>query len=170
MVLANWTVVYLGNFVGALLCLFLEWGGMTHFGNRDESDYDDFKSALCDVATHKVKSYYHTGGAAGWFASLFNGMLANWLVTLAVLLSIGSKSTIGKVISVYLPISIFVVLGFEHAIVNLFVLPGGLAFKCDTYNFGEWWAWNQIPVTLGNIIGGATLTGFMYFAIYAHKL
>ena len=162
--------VYLGNFAGTLLCLFILWGGMTHFGKRDESEYAAFKYVLCATADGKVLSYLNTGGVAGWVGSMFNGMLANWLVTLAVLLSISSKTTIGKVISVYLPISIFVALGFEHAIVNLFVLPAGLIYKCDTYNFWEWWWWNQIPVTIGNIVGGASLTGLMYYAIYDNQL
>eukprot|EP01084_Bolivina_argentea_P215641 366144_1 len=166
----NWLIVYSGNFVGALLCLFIIWGGNTHFNHRDEYEYLAFKESLCNTASHKTVTYFKTGGAAGWFASMFNGILANWLVTLAVLLSISSKSVIGKVIVVYLPISIFVALGFEHAIVNLFVLPGGLVYKCGTYTFVQWWVWNQIPVTMGNIVGGCTMTGIMYFAIHSHKL
>eukprot|EP01084_Bolivina_argentea_P083006 150295_1 len=169
MILINWTVVYCGNFIGALLYVFILWGGQTHFGQINISYYEGFKDSLCTVTENKTLIYKETGGA-GWFASFFNGIACNWMVTMAVLLSFSSKSTLGKIIAMYIPITIFICLGFEHSIVNLFLLPAGLTYKCDTYNFGEWWIWNQIPVTLGNIIGGMCFTGFIYMAIWQHKL
>jgi len=170
MVLVNWSVVYLGNFLGTLTFLLILWGGMTHFGARDESKYDAFKAVLCAVSSSKVNGYLDTGGGAAWFASMFNGILCNWMVTMGVMLSLSSRSTIGKIVAMYIPILIFICLGFEHSIVNLFLLPAGMVYQCGDYNFGEWWLWNQIPVTLGNVIGGVVLTAFFYFSIWAPKL
>ena len=169
-ILINWLVVYCGNFMGALMYLFFLWGGQTHFGQRDISKYSDFKTVLCSVTESKTVGYISTGGGAGWFAALFNGILCNWMVTMGVLLSFSSKSTIGKIFAMYIPITIFITLGFEHSIVNLFLLPAGLTYNCDKYNFGEWWLWNQIPVTLGNMLGGICLTGIWYFTIWSPKL
>ena len=89
---------------------------------------------------------------------------------MGVLLAFSSRSTIGKIFAMYIPILIFITLGFEHSIVNLYLLPAGLAYECDYYTAGEWWAWNQIPVTLGNMIGGICLTGLWYYGIWEHKL
>merc|ERR1740123_506409 len=169
MILQNWLVVYGGNFIGCLLYLFILWGGYTHFGARDKTKYADFKLALCTATTSKTLGY-SDNGSAGWFAALFNGILCNWMVTMGVLLSFSSKSTIGKIFAMYIPITLFITLGFEHSIVNLFLLPAGLAFKCNTYTFAEWWLWNQIPVTIGNMFGGIVLTGMVYRTIWAEKL
>jgi len=170
MIWVNWIVVYFGNFLGTLTFLFILWGGMTHFGARNESGYSKFSEKLCSVVFNKVNLYMETGGVAGWFASFFNGILCNWMVTMGVLLAFSSKSTIGKIVAMYIPILIFICSGYEHSIVNLFLLPAGMAYECDHYNFGEWWLWNQIPVTLGNMFGGIVMTGFVYFTIWAPKL
>lgn len=170
MIWVNWIVVYIGNFMGTLLFLFILWGGMTHFGARSEDGYYSFKEKLCSVSASKVVSYMETGGGAGWFGSFFNGILCNWMVTMGVLLAFSSRSTIGKIVAMYIPILIFICSGYEHSIVNLYLLPAGLVYKCGDYSFGEWWVWNQIPVTLGNMFGGIVLTGFVYFTIWAPKL
>ena len=96
-VLINWLIVYSGNFIGALLFLFLYWSGNTHFGARDSSKYEAFKTVLCSVADSKIVEYIENG-AAGWFASVFNGILCNWMVCMGVLLSFSSRSTIGMAI------------------------------------------------------------------------
>eukprot|EP01083_Nonionella_stella_P247831 858815_1 len=170
MVVINWLVVYTGNFIGAVVFLFVYWAGMTHFGQRSEDKYAAFKAVLCTVTRGKTLEYADTGGAAGWFAALFNGILCNWLVCLGVMLSFSSRSTIGKVIAMYIPILVFICLGFEHSIVNLYLLPAGLTFECNTYSGGQWWAWNQIPVTLGNLVGGMGFTGLVYFLIWSSKI
>eukprot|EP01084_Bolivina_argentea_P083007 150299_1 len=170
MILINWTVVYLGNFLGALTYLFFMWGAITHFGQRNITKYEMFVNVLCNITETKILGYVETGGAAGWFAAMFNGILCNWMVTMAVLLSFSSKSTIGKVVAMYIPIAIFITLGFEHSIVNLFLLPAGFAFECNSYSVAQWLLWNQIPVTLGNIFAGILLTGAMYYVIWSGKL
>jgi formate/nitrite transporter FocA (FNT family) len=92
-------------------------------------------------------------------------ILCNWLVCLGVVMGMTSTSTVGKIAAVWLPIFLFFALGFEHAVVNMFVIPTGmlLGAKVSVY---DWWIWNQIPVTLGNIVGGALFTGVALYATY----
>eukprot|EP01083_Nonionella_stella_P233781 823344_1 len=167
-ILLNWLIVYGGNFVGSLIYLYILWGGMTHFNQKDEIYYEPFKESLCTLTEKKVLSYV-SNGSAGWFAALFNGILCNWMVCMGVLLSFSSKSTIGRIIAMYIPITLFITLGFEHSVVNLFLLPAGLQYGCD-YNATQWWLWNQIPVTIGNMIGGIGFDSLWYLYIWSHKL
>ena len=60
----------------------------------------------------------------------------------------------------WLPILIFFALGFEHAVVNMFIIPAGMLLGADVTLF-DWWFWNQIPVTIGNFISGFFFTGFL---------
>ena len=85
---------------------------------------------------------------------------------MGVMMSFTSKSTSSKILAMWLPIFLFVALGLEHSIVNMFVLPLGLFYDNTPFNAGDWIVWNQIPVTLGNIVGGMIFTGFAYFYIY----
>lgn len=78
------------------------------------------------------------------------------------MLALISRSTIGKIVAMWLPITTFFAQGYEHSIVNMFVIPAG-KFLGAPIPISTWWLWNQIPVTLGNILGGALLTGM---AIY----
>ena len=74
-------------------------------------------------------------------------------------------STIGKIIAPWLPIMTFFALGFEHCVVNMFVIPTAILLGADISVY-QWWFWNQVPVTLGNIIGGAVFTGMLLYATY----
>ena len=62
----------------------------------------------------------------------------------------------------WLPILTFFGQGFEHAVVNMFAIPAGMLFGADV-SLAQWWAWNQVPVTLGNIVGGLLFTGLALY-------
>jgi formate/nitrite transporter FocA (FNT family) len=79
-----------------------------------------------------------------------------------------STSTIGKIAAMWLPIVTFFAQGFEHSVVNMFVIPAGMAFGADV-SFSDWWLWNQIPVTLGNIAGGLLFTGMALYLTYGKR-
>jgi formate/nitrite transporter FocA (FNT family) len=72
--------------------------------------------------------------------------------------ALSSRSRAGKVIAMWLPITTFFAHGYEHSVVNMFVIPAGMLLKA-LVSTGQWWSWNQIPLTLGNIIRGALFTG-----------
>jgi formate transporter len=76
-----------------------------------------------------------------------------------------STSTVGKIAAIWLPIFLFFALGFEHAVVNMFVVPTGMLLGAKV-SVADWWLWNQIPVTLGNLVGGFVFTGLALYATY----
>jgi formate/nitrite transporter FocA (FNT family) len=90
------------------------------------------------------------------------------MVTLGVMLALASRSTMGKIAAMWLPIVTFFALGFEHSIVNMFVIPAGKLFGAPI-SLSEWWLWNQLPVTLGNLASGALLTGLALYFTYQPK-
>ena len=89
---------------------------------------------------------------------LVKAVFCNWLVCLAVLLSTQAKDMGGKYISIWLPVSTFVSIGFEHSVANMFLLPAGLMSQ-DQITFGTALTKNLIPVTIGNAFSGALLVG-----------
>ena len=104
---------------------------------------------------------YKSMGAEGLLLVTVKAVLCNWMVTLGAVLAMSSSSTIGKIAAMWLPILTFFGQGFEHAVVNLFVIPAGMMLGADV-TLADWWLWNQIPVLIGNFIGGLLLTGVMF--------
>lgn len=97
------------------------------------------------------------------------GMLCNALVCLAIWLAMGGRSVVDKIMAIFLPISAFVAIGFEHSIANWFFLPFGLMLEGTeaVSFFGS--AKNLIMVTLGNVVGGAVQVGAVYWLAYSRK-
>jgi formate/nitrite transporter len=154
--LRNWAWVYVGNlfgcvFVGLLLAFTLTEGFIEGFG--------PLGAKLIAVAQSKTLVYEH-GGANGWLTAFFKGLLCNWMVALGTILGMGSTSTTGKIAAVWLPVSTFFALGFEHSIVNMFVIPTAMLLGAEI-SVQQWLQWNQLPVTLGNMFGAAVLTGLL---------
>ena len=91
------------------------------------------------------------------------------MVTLGVVMAMTSQSTIGKIVAMWMPILTFFAQGFEHSVVNMFVIPAGMLLGAHV-SVAEWWLWNQIPVTLGNVIGGLVVTGLALHLTYRRTL
>lgn len=91
--------------------------------------------------------------------------LANWFVCLATWMAIGANSLASKVVGIYLAISAFVAIGLEHSVANMFIIPLAITLGADitpsTYLLK-----NLLPVTLGNIVGGALAVGAFYSYAY----
>jgi len=106
---------------------------------------------------------YAKFGFDGTISAFTSAILCNWMVTLGAVMAFTSTTTIGKVAAIWLPIMTFFALGFEHAIVNMFVIPAGIMLGADV-TITDWWMFNEIPVLLGNVMGGMIFTGFaLYF-------
>lgn len=75
-----------------------------------------------------------------------------------------SRSTLGKIAGCWLPIFTFFALGYEHSVVNMFLIPAGIWMGAPV-SYREWWLWNQLPVTLGNLIGGMLFVGLPVLSI-----
>jgi len=87
------------------------------------------------------------------------------MVTLGVVMAMTSQSTMGKIAAMWLPIMTFFAQGFEHSVVNMFAIPAGMLLGAHV-SLADWWIWNQIPVTLGNVLGGAIFTGLALYVTY----
>jgi formate/nitrite transporter FocA (FNT family) len=118
------------------------------------------------VSTAEAKTIgYAAIGAAGFITCFVKAMLCNWMVCLAVVLAMTTTSTVGKVITAWLPIFVFFAQGFEHLVVNFFIIPTGMMMGAKV-TILDWIVWNAIPVTLGNIVGGFLFTGLAIYWTY----
>ncbi len=160
-VIANWSWVYLANLLGCIAFGVLIAISLTNMGKAEVVGV-----AARIVAVAEAKTIANEAiGTAGMVSLFVKGILCNWLVSLGVVLAMTSSSTIGKIAATWLAIFLFFALGFEHAVVNMFLIPTGmlLGAKVGIY---DWWVWNQIPVTLGNLVGGFVFTGLALYATY----
>jgi formate/nitrite transporter FocA (FNT family) len=80
-----------------------------------------------------------------------------------------TNSTVGKIVAIWLPIFTFFAQGFEHAVVNMFIIPTGMLLGAKV-SLADWWLWNQIPVTLGNLFGGFVFTGLALYVTHSPSL
>lgn len=150
--------VYVGNLAGSLFYGVLFYLAVTNCGSTGNGAIGD----LMKAAAQKKTLSYMALGLRGWETAFIKGVLCNWMVTLGAVLAMASRSTIGKVVAMWLPIMTFFALGYEHSIVNMFLVPTGKLFGAPV-SLGQWWVWNQIPVTLGNFVSGALLTGLALY-------
>ena len=150
--LKNWAFVFLGNLIGAsLVALFVILSGVM------DSAIDTV------IATAEVKV------SMDFFEAMFRGVLCNFLVCIAVWMSFSAKTVTGKIVAVFFPVMLFVLCGFEHSVANMYYVPAGIFSKMLGFGGGEgltvanMWLNNLIPVTIGNIIGGAFFVGGGYY-------
>ena len=160
----NWGWVYFGNLLGSLLYALLFYWTVTNFGATGGGAVGD----LLKSAAQKKTLAYMAVGASGWATAFIKGVLCNWMVTIGALLALVSRSTVGKIIAMWLPIMTFFAQDFEHSIVNMFVVPAGMMFGAPV-SIRNWMLWNQLPVTLGNILSGALFTGIALYATFREK-
>jgi formate transporter len=171
--LRNWIIVYLGNFIGALLTAYLMFiAGQYTFGGG--------LIGLTALSTGEAKT------SLGFAQAVVLGIFCNALVCMAVWMCYSARSTIDKILAIIPPISAFVAAGFEHSIANMYFIPMALFIKqMGTPAFFEaikkipadfphltwsnFFIVNLLPVTIGNIIGGAVMVGLMYWFIYLSK-
>ena len=172
-VLRNWGIVYLGNFVGSLGTAWVMFLSQQYtFGGGAVGltalSIGDSKCALDFVPAVAL------------------GIMCNALVCLAVWLCFSARSTTDKILAVLFPISAFVAAGFEHSVANMYFIPVALFIKAgaagdfwtaigksagdfSSLTWGSFFLRNLIPVTLGNVIGGAVLVSGFYWFIYLRK-
>lgn len=149
--LRNWAVVYVGNLIGAVAtAVFIHWSGTLGIGDGAVS-----RTAL-SIAQAKVTLPYDQ--------AFIRGVLCNALVCLAVWLSYAARDVAGKIFAVIFPIAAFVALGFEHSIANMYFIPLGMLIG-DSITISQFLG-NLVPVTIGNLIGGAGLVGLVYWIAY----
>jgi formate transporter len=168
--LANWGLVYAGNFVGSLVVAALVFLSGQYTGGGGEAG-----AAALATADAKVQLTF--------VEALASGILANFLVCMAVWLSYSGRTATDKIVALILPIWAFVAAGLEHSVANMYLVPIGLFIKAGapdsfwsaiesspaTYADLTWSAFlvnNLVPATIGNVIGGAILVSLAYWFAY----
>jgi formate/nitrite transporter len=171
--LKNWFFVYTGNFVGAMIVVFLIL----------KSGQLGFSNGLLGGFTIKM-AVYKTELTFG--NAFFMGILCNWLVCTAVWMAAGARDMAGKILAIFFPIWLFITSGFEHSVANMYYIPAGILAKptrnlyrlpfprsrpekIAALDWGSFVISNLIPVTLGNIVGGAIFVGAVYWFVYLYK-
>lgn len=169
-VLRNWVIVYLGNFVGAVLT-----AGIVFLARQYTSSGGAVGANALAIAESKC--------SLDFIEAFARGVLCNALVCLAVWLCSSARSTTDKILAIIFPISAFVASGFEHSIANMYFVPLGLFIKgaagsgfwetigrtaadWSSLTWGAFLFKNLLPVTIGNILGGAGCVGLVYWFIY----
>lgn len=175
--LRNWTIVYAGNFVGSILTAAIMLGTRQYEFSKGLVGLTVLNTAASKAALDPVQAFCL-------------GVMCNALVCMAVWLCFSARSTIDRIASIIFPITAFVAAGFEHSVANMYFIPMGLLIKqfapasfwsldalakasppvtAGTYAGLTWSSFvfhNLIPVTLGNIVGGAVLVGMVYWFAY----
>ncbi|MDR4479786.1 MAG: formate/nitrite transporter family protein [Nitrospira sp.] len=162
-VAANLSWVFLGNLLGSIFYAGLFAIALTTAGDAHINAVGTKLIAIAEAKTN----YYASHGSAGLLAVFTKGMLCNWMVSLAVVAAYMSTSFSGKILAIWGPTLLFFSQGFEHAVVNMFLIPVGMMLG-GNISVSTWWLWNQIPVTLGNLVGGMLFTGLAIYA--AHRV
>ncbi len=161
-ILRHWGVVFCGNLGGALTVAVLMAIVFT-FGFATEP------GAVGDAIANTGKARtlgYKEFGAAGMLTVFIRGILCNWMVSMGVVGAMISTTVGGKVLAMWMPIMLFFYMGFEHSIVNMFLFPSALIMGGD-FSVMDYVIWNELPVVLGNLVGGITFTGLTLYATHA---
>ncbi len=149
----NWILVWLGNFVGALFFAYF----MVHL--TKVVNYEPWSLAVDAIATAKTSNPF--------YVTFLKGVGANWLVCLAMWLGMSAQTTSGKIMGLWWPVMVFVAIGYEHSIANMFFIPLAM-FKGFDLTVFDLFVKNLIPATLGNIVGGAVFVGLAYWYVFVN--
>jgi len=164
--LANWGIVFVGNFIGALGIMVLIF--LSGHWNIDGGAVGAKAIAIANAKVNLT-----------WMEAFSRGMLCNILVCLAIWLCFAGRTVVDKVLAILFPITAFVALGFEHSVANMYFIPAGLllqqqpefvqlvpSLNLDNLTTTNFLLNNLLPVTLGNLVGGSVFVGLFYWFIY----
>lgn len=164
--LKSWGIVYLGNWLGATLCAL----GGAFFGqlkiNKGLLALDVVKLAAAKCSLP-------------FLDALVMGIFCNILVVAGVIMALAATDTVGKIIASFVPVALFVMCGFEHAVANMYYIEAGLFARMSliipkldeianigSLTWGNFILGNLLPVTIGNLIGGVLMTSAFW---YCHR-
>ncbi|MEL4106318.1 formate/nitrite transporter family protein [Oscillospiraceae bacterium WX1] len=167
--LKNWIIVYIGNLIGSMLI-----AALVVYGHTFTLFNGAVGAAAINTAVTKVNLTFSD--------AFIRGILCNFLVCIAVWMSMAAKDVAGKIAGLFFPIMFFVLCGYEHSVANMYFISAGL-FANGTGAFADavakidpsklanlsWYGFfikNLLPVTLGNIVGGSVLVGLGYWGVY----
>lgn len=154
----NLVIVYVGNMIGAFLI-----AAFVNYGHVLSLYHGELVKNVVTTASVKANMPF--------IDAFIKGVLCNVLVCIAVWASQASEELSGRIIALYLPIFLFVVCGFEHSVANMYFIPAGMLAQHVYGQVGNislfgFFVTNLIPVTLGNLVGGAVFVGGGYYLAY----
>ena len=169
-----WFVVYLGNLFGAIAT-----AALVLLTRQHEQGGGDVGLNALNIANTKCE--------LSFFQAFALGILCNALVCLAIWLCLSARKVADKILAIVFPITAFVAAGFEHCVANMYFIPYALLVRGNasenfwtsinrnsedfaSITWHNFWIINLIPVTLGNIVGGAVMVGMVYWLIYRTKI
>lgn len=157
--LRNWFFVYIGNLLGSVSV-----AALVVYGHTPSAFDGKLAESMVNIGLAKVSMSFSD--------AFIRGILCNMLVCLAVWMAFAAKKVSGKMMALYFPIFIFVLCGFEHCIANMYYIATGIFASAeyhmvkDGLNWSGFFLKNMLPVTLGNLVGGAGIIGFGYWSVY----
>ena len=160
-----WIITFVGNFVGALILAGLMYLSFTNSG------HDAGNPATVAIAENIKKAVtarsagFYNLGTLGYVTAFVRAMLCNWMVCLGVVMALCASTSVGKIVGCWLPIVIFFAQGFEHAVVNMALFPLGLMLGAPV-TITQYLVGNELPVTIGNLVGGFLFTGLALYLCY----
>jgi len=160
-VMRNWGLVFLGNLGGALTVAFMMSFIFTYGYNTDGGTIAAKVAGIGEARTLG----YSAHGVDGWLTVFIRGMLCNWMVSMGVVGAMVSSSVTGKVVAMWMPVMLFFFMGFEHSIVNMFLFPFSLIMG-GNFTIADYILWNELPVVLGNLVGGLAFVGLTLYATH----
>ena len=158
---ANWVITFIGNFVGSLILAYLMYLSLSKGGH----DLTDPIIAKVTAAVTARSAGFANLGTYGVVTAFVRAILCNWMVCLGVVMALCASTSVGKIIGCWLPILIFFAQGFEHAVVNMSLFPLGIMLGAGTTT-GQYLLVNELPVTIGNLVGGFLFTGLALYLCY----
>lgn len=145
---------YVFNFLGTQIIAYFLSADLGYFSKEPWQSY--------------LHHYTEAKVYQGWGDVFVKGIGANWLVCLGMFMGYASKDIIGKCIGIWIPVMIFVTLGYEHSIANMFFVPAAI-YSGAAITWGDFIVNNLIPATLGNLLGGAVFVGCAYWYLYMRE-
>lgn len=149
----NWFIVSLGNLIGALFMAFF----LGHYVGLAEG-----------VASAKTIAIAEAKVQMDFGRAFISAIACNWMVCMGIWFYFGTKQTSGRILGMWFPVMTFVLIGLQHFVANMFIIPAGILAGANI-TWGEFFL-NMIPVFLGNITGGAAFVGASYLYAYKHLL
>ncbi|MBN8873189.1 MAG: formate/nitrite transporter family protein [Rhodospirillales bacterium] len=162
--LRNWGLVFVGNFGGALTVAVMMAIVFTFGFATEPSPVGKLIAGIGEARTVGYAKY----GASGMLTLFVRAVMCNWMVSTGVIGAMISTTVPGKVIAMWMPITVFFFMTFEHSIVNMFLFPSALIMG-GHFSVMDYLIWNEIPTLVGNIVGGIAFTGLMLYATHAPR-
>ncbi|HVZ30791.1 MAG TPA: formate/nitrite transporter family protein, partial [Polyangiaceae bacterium] len=156
-------LVFTGNFLGALTVALMMSVVFTYGFSVEPSPVGKVIAGIGEARTLGYKAH----GLAGMLTLFIRGVLCNWMVSSGVVGALLATTVGGRVLAMWMPITLFFGMAFEHSVVNMFLFPSALLMG-GKFSIADYFIWNELPTVIGNLVGGITFTGLALYSTHLH--